>query len=105
MGRAGFHLGETLLLFGAFAIGAVLHGALVEHSFSLTSPVAVFGVLAGGALIGVGRRLERQNRQEIAPESEDDGETGDAEATEEFDEELAPFEMEQLEKHDRDDSR
>lgn len=101
MSKSGYHVGSTLLLLGAFAIGAVIHGVFVEQSFSLASPLSVFGLVAGLALILFGRRLEAGHQASLlSNEDESDGE--DAEV--EFDEAAAPFDEADLEKYERDDS-
>lgn len=102
MGRIGYTIGSALLLFGAFAIGGVLHAVFVKGTASATSPFAVFGVLAGVALVAAGYRLEQANQESIIP----DIEGGDEEEPDEdeFDEEMAPFDAEDLEeKYERDD--
>lgn len=105
MSSLRYHAGSTMLLFGAFAIGAVLHGVFVQGEFALTSPVAVFGIAAGLVLIAAGRRLEQRNQESILPVPPD---TDDADADEDeagFDEEAAPFDAAALEKYERDESR
>lgn len=101
MSETGYHVGSTLLLLGAFAIGAVFHGAFVEQSFSLTSPISVVGLTAGLVLVVVGRRLEADHQASVLPD--DDGRE-DEDAEDSFDESAAPFDAADLEKYERDDS-
>lgn len=90
----GYGLGSTLVLFGAFAIGGVLHQSLVENKYPVTSPFAVFGMLAGVALVAVGYRVEQRYSGAVEDEEEDE---------EEFDEEHSPISEEDLEKYERDE--
>jgi len=104
MSKVRYHVGSTLLLLGAFAVGAVLHAVFVKQSFALTAPAGVFGIAGGLALVAVGRWLEGKHRESIVPTPEDgdgDGDDGGDEA--EFDEEAAPFDAADLEKYERDE--
>lgn len=92
--------GSGLLLFGAFAIGAVLHEVLVTGSAGAFSPFAVGGVLVGGVFILVGLRLERRfDPSEFVPATEEEEEKLD-----EFDEDMTPVSEEMLEGREADDS-
>jgi hypothetical protein len=94
--RVAYGFGSMVLLFGAFVVGSVIHQVFVEGTFSLTSPVAVFGTIIGIVLIGIGRRVENRHKEARYPdESEDEEDT--------FDEEEAPFDESDLEKYERDD--
>lgn len=99
--RIAYGFGSTLLLAGAFAIGSVLHQTFIEKTLALTSPVAVFGVLAGIVLIVFGRRIE--NRYQGVREPDDEVKAEEQEDV--FDEEAAPFDASDLEKYERDDQR
>lgn len=101
MSKTGYHVGSTLLLLGAFAIGAVVHGVFVEQSFSLASPISVSGLVAGLALVLFGRRLEAGHQASLLP---DEGKSDGEDAEDGFDEEAAPFDEADLEKYERDDS-
>ena len=96
-GRIPRALGSGLLLFGAFAIGSVIHEVAVEGSVGPLSPYAVVGVLLGGLLIAAGLRLERTfDPSEYVPEDEEDDE-------EEFDEDLSPISGEMMEGREADE--
>ena len=90
-------LGTVFLLTGAFAIGSVLHQALVQQTLALTSPFAVFASLAGIGLIVLGRRLEREfDPSEFIPKAPEDEEEG-------FDEALSPLDEHDLEGYEADE--
>lgn len=94
--------GSGLLLFGAFAIGGVLHEVFVEGSIGLFSPVAVLGTLVGVALILGGRRMERAfEPSDYVPGAESDA---DEEAEDEYDESHSPVPESALEGRDADES-
>lgn len=99
--RIAYGFGSTLLLAGAFVIGSVLHQIFIEKTLALTSPITVFGVLAGIILIVLGRRVE--NRYQWVREPDDEANAEDREDA--FDEEAAPFDASDLEKYERDDQR
>ena len=96
--RIAYGFGSTLLLAGAFVVGSVLHQVFIEGTLALTSPIAVFGGLAGIVLIAIGRRVENRYQDVRKPDTETNG--GDED---DFDEEAAPFDASDLEKYERDD--
>jgi hypothetical protein len=99
--RTVYGLGSILLLLGAFAIGGVLHGVLVERTLAPLGPLSVGGLLLGVALVIAGRRLERRHRDELAPDDSASG-TGDDER--EFDPDLSPFDEGDLDRYERDEA-
>ena len=90
-------IGSTLLLFGAFVVGAGLHGVLVKGTLEPTSLPFVLSLVVGGGLIYAGWRLENTfDPSELLPTDETD--------EEEFDESLSPLSESDMEGRDRDDS-
>jgi hypothetical protein len=92
--------GSSLVLGGAFAIGAVLHAALVEGTLGLTAPLSVFGLVGGAALVVAGRAVE----QRVSDDDTESDESDEAAAERaEYDPELAPVDESALEGYERDD--
>lgn len=90
-----------VLLFGAFVVGSVIHQVFIKETIALTSPVAVFGTLAGVILIGIGRRVENRHKDVRDPDDTEEKNTN----THTFDEEAAPFDETDLEKYERDEQQ
>jgi hypothetical protein len=103
-------MGSMVTLVGAFIVGAVLHQTLVQNNYPITRPIAVFGLLAGVAVIAVGLRLEgRFEPSDYVPDAEREGDDGDdgegeGEGDEGFDDRLSPVSEEMLEDREADES-
>ena len=98
-GRIPYSFGSILILVGAFGIGSVLHEAFVKGAMDISSPIAVFGIVAGCGLIVAGRHVERR----FDPSEYVDAEEGSGEE-DEFDEDISPIQSEWLEGRERDES-
>lgn len=91
--------GSTLLLFGAFVVGELLHRTLVQGTLAPTSPAFVLGMGLGALVIYAGYRLEHGfDPSKYVPDDEED------EEEEEFDEAMSPLDADQLEGRERDES-
>lgn len=89
------------MLFGAFAIGGVIHGVAVEGTMAPFSPIAVGGIVLGGVLVAVGVRLERAfDPSDYVADDDEHGEDDDEDA---FDEEFSPISGEMLEDRESDE--
>ena len=94
-------LSTTTLVAGALLVGDALHGSIVTQQYGVASPGAVFRLLPGIALIGIGYRLKAHNEAFVEDHFSGRTETENPEA--EFDERMSPLDDEGLDNLERRD--